>query len=1004
MVENAGRKVVLIVALIVAAIALLAYKPLTSGRAPFPLGLDIAGGERLLYRIDLDQAAKEGLASETGDTSDLMQQTIQVMRERCDKAGNTEAVIRRLGSDRIEVNLPRVSTARTTLVTAKLAQAIGTDLQAVVLIDAPQKVVESFPGSGGVLKIGNERLSYSLRVGNQLTLRERGVQRSPIGEHAAGASITLIDSDNFRRTLENLGDMRFLAAAQLEDVSRTGTDMLSAEQKLRDWLRKPENTAADIDTYNKLTQEAGGPPRGMEWYPYKIQEGEAVPPMADRRFLLVKRPASLEETFTGADLLRVGPGQDQAGYPAIEFTMNDADGTAFRFGRFTEKLVDKQLAIVMNDEIVTAPNINSPLFGNAIIEGRFGLAERDAMVTVLRSGSLRIKPTLEAEETVGASIGDDYVRKNLLAGATTLALIIGFLLVYYRRLGMWAALILLLNLTLLMAGMVLVNGTLTLAGIGGIVLTVGMAVDASILIFERIREEQSKGRKPMQAAKDGFDHAMSAIVDGNLTTLITAFILMYVGTGTIRGFAVTLTIGIITTMFCALVALRVCVHYELKRGVQSFEMREFFRNANFKFMAFRQPALVITGTLLVAGVALFAWLPNQRKYGIDFLGGATVKVRTEQPISADDLRGRVEKLGGAMATAEVVDLPGSRDSDGRAREFRITFKSSPETAKGEGKDVERQFRQEIADGLADLLQKGPIELAVTGDSANGTLYFESVHSATDVQTQLASAGFTNGVATGREGQANVFAVQGNVAGGIDAESLRNALATAFEGQNDSAGREYKLALPIPESSVVGAQVVGELRDSAIKALAISSLLILLYIRVRFAEYSYGWAALLADLHDVVATLAAIAFLVWVPWIKVEMNLTMIAAFLTILGYSLNDTIVVFDRIRENRPRVKGSLLEVCDLSINQTLSRTVITSGTTILSSFVILIFNFGTGNALEGFAFALTFGVLAGTFSSMYIAAPMLVYLEARAEKKAKAAGLQPTAPKPKPAVEDTV
>lgn len=1004
MVENAGRKVVLIVALIVASIALLAYKPLTSGRAPFPLGLDIAGGERLLYRIDLDQAAKDGLITGTGDAADLMQQTIAVIRQRCDNSGNTEAVIRRLGSDRIEVSLPRVSTARTSLVTAKLAAAIGTDLQSVVRIDAPQKVVEAFPGSGGVLKIDGERLAYSLRVGNELTLRERGMQKSPIAEHAAGATITLIDGDNFKAALENLGDMRFLAAAQPEDVSRTGTDMVAAEQKLRDWLRKPENANASIGAYNSLAQEAGGPPRGMEWYAYKIQEGQAVPPMADRQFLLVKKPASDEERFTGADLLRVGPGQDQTGYPAIEFTMNDADGTAFRFGRFTEKLVDKQLAIVMNDEIITAPRINSPLFSNAIIEGRFGLAERDAMVTVLRSGSLKIKPTLEAEETVGASIGDDYVRKNLWAGVTTLSIIIGFLLVYYGRLGMWASLILLLNLTLLMAGMVVLNGTLTLAGIGGIVLTVGMAVDASILIFERIREEQAKGRKPMQAAKDGFDHAMSAIVDGNLTTLITAFILMYVGTGTIRGFAVTLTVGIITTMFCALVALRLCVHYELKRGVQNFPMREFFRNANFKFMSYRKVALVITGTLLAAGVALFVWLPNHRKYGIDFLGGATVKVRTEQPISADDLRKRVEGLGGAMATAEVVDMPGSRGDDGRAREFRITFKSNPETAKGEGSDLERQFRQEIANGLADLLQKGPIEVAVSGDTASGTLYFEGTHSNADVQALLANAGLTNGTATGREGQSNVFAVQGSVAGGTAAESVRDALATAFEGQSDSAGREYKLALPIPESSVVGAQVVGELRDSAIKALAISSLLILLYIRVRFAEYSYGWAALLADLHDVIATLAAIAFLVWIPWIKVEMNLTMIAAFLTILGYSLNDTIVVFDRIRENRPRVKGSLLEVCDLSINQTLSRTVITSGTTILSSLVILIFNFGTGNALEGFAFALTFGVVAGTFSSIYIASPLLVYLEARAEKKAKAAGQMPSAPKPKPAVEDTV
>lgn len=1003
MVENAGRKVILIVALIVAAIALLAYEPLRTGRAPFPLGLDIAGGERLVYRIDLDQAAKDGLTSGADDSADLMQQTIAVMRERCDNAGNTEAVIRRVGTDRIEVNLPRVSSTRTGLVVGKLAAAISAEGLPVVLLEASPKALDSFPGSGGTLKIDNERLSYSLRVGNQLTLKERGVESS-ISDHAAGATVTLMSGDNFKEGLESLGDMRFLAVAQDEDIRRTGTDLLSAQQKLRDWLSKPENAKASISLYNAVPQEAGGPPRGMEWYPEKIRQGEAVPPMVDRQFLLVKRPASFEETFTGSNLLRVGPGQDKAGYPAIEFTMNDADGSALRFGRFTDKLVDKRLAIVMNNEIITAPTINSPLYSNAIIEGRFGLAERDAMVTVLRSGSLKIKPKLEASETVGASIGDDYVRKNVWAGVTTLSIIIGFLLVYYGRLGMWASAVLLLNLLLLMGGMVLLNGTLTLAGIGGIVLTVGMAVDASILIFERIREEQAKGRKPMQAAKDGFDHAMSAIVDGNLTTLITAFILMYVGTGTIRGFAVTLTIGIITTMFCALVALRVCVHHELKRGVQSFQMREFFRNANFKFMSYRKPALVITGTLLVAGVALFAWLPNHQKYGIDFLGGATVKVRTEQPIAADDLRARVEKLGGSMATAEVVDMPGSRDGNGRAREFRITFKSNPDATDAKGRELENQFKQEIANGLADLLQKGPIEVAVTGDAASATLYFEGSHSSTEVQARLADAGFTNGTATSREGQSNVFSVQGNVAGGTDAETLRSALATAFEGQNDTAGREFKLALPIPESSVVGAQVVGELRDSAIKALAISALLILLYIRVRFAEYSYGWAALLADLHDVIATLAAIALLILIPWIRVELNLTMIAAFLTILGYSLNDTIVVFDRIRENRPRVKGSLLEVCDLSINQTLSRTVITSGTTILSSLVILIFNFGTGNALEGFAFALTFGVVAGTFSSIYIASPVLVYFEERAEKKAKAAGHLPTAPKPKPAVEDTV
>lgn len=989
MVENAGRKVFLIVALVIASIALLVYKPLTSGRAPFPLGLDIAGGERLLYRIDLDAAASQGLIVQGGDPSELMQQTIAVIRQRCDNSGNTEAVIRRLGTDRIEVSLPRMSSVRSGLVTATLRSAVAAEGLAAIEIDASEETLRSFPGSGGVIRIDGERLSYGSRVGNVLNLKERG-KAGTVGAHSVGASITLIDTDDMKASLENLGDLRFVAEAQPEDLSRAGTDKVAVEQKVREWFGAVENQNASVETYNALAPEKGGPPAGFEWYPFKVEQGQAVPPMAQRGGLLLRKGAD-EERFSGADLSRVGPTNDQSGFPAIEFAMNESDGTAFRFGRFTEKLVRKRLAIVMNGEIITAPNIKQPLFGTSIIEGRFGLSERDGMVTVLRSGSLKIRPKLEAEETVGASIGDDYVRKNLWAGVTTLTLIIGFMVFYYGRLGMWASAALLLNLLMTMAGLVLVNGTLTLAGIGGVVLTIGMAVDASILIFERIREEQSKGRKPIQAAKDGFDHAMSAIVDGNLTTLITAFILMKVGTGTIRGFAVTLTIGIISTLFCALVALRVLVHYELKRGVTEFKMREFFRNANFKFMSYRKLAIGGSLTLLLAGTALFIGLDDQKKLGIDFLGGATVKVRTEQPMTVESLRVRVEGLGGAMATAEVVDLPGSRTSDGRASEFRITFKSNPNFADGVG--LEGRFKQEILDGLRDVLQKEPISVASNAGTTTATLYFEEGHSAADIQSKAEQAGITGAVAQAREGQDNVFTVSG--ASTLGADALRSAIAGAFEGSSDSAGREFKFALPIPESSVVGAQVVGELRDSAIKALALSSLLILLYIRVRFAEYSYGWGALVADLHDVVATLAAIAFLIWFPRIRVEMNLTMIAAFLTILGYSLNDTIVVFDRIRENRPRLKGSLSDVCDASINQTLSRTVITSGTTILASLIILIFNWGTGNALEGFAFALTFGVVAGTFSSIYIASPLLVWLEERASRKA---GAQPAAATPSP------
>jgi preprotein translocase SecF subunit len=337
-----------------------------------------------------------------------------------------------------------------------------------------------------------------------------------------------------------------------------------------------------------------------------------------------------------------------------------------------------------------------------------------------------------------------------------------------------------------------------------------------------------------------------------------------------------------------------------------------------------------------------------------------------------------------LASADVVDLPASRNAEGLAREFRITVKGTSENS---GADAQQQFAQSLAAAVGDKLQKGPIELDSRVDgvtnSVTAALYFEAEHSPADVEARLKTAGFESAAVQPRPGRADILVVTGTAPLSLDAGALRSAIASQFNGDNtDSTGRALKLAEPIPETSIVGAQVVGELRDSALIALFFSSLAILLYIRVRFAEYSYGWGALVADLHDVLFTLAAVAFLIIAPWIRVEMNLTMIAAFLTILGYSLNDTIIVFDRIRENLPRVKGSLLEICDLSVNQTLSRTIITSGTTIMASLVILIFNFGTGNALEGFAFALTFGVLIGTYSSIYVAAPVFVWFEERHQR----------------------
>jgi SecD/SecF fusion protein len=1023
MIENVGRKVALIIALLVGSIVLLLYRPLVHDKPPFPLGLDIAGGERLLYKVDIAEARRSGSIPASVPDSQVMSEVIDVFRKRCDMSGNTEAVIRAVGRDRIEVAIPEVSAGGVTASTQLSVDVPAEGLPRVVLhrdpppvqeagkppVQPPRQAYENFPGSGGTIRIGDERMVYSSRIGNELLIKERGTERTSIAAHPAGANVTFIGGDEVKNALENLGDMKFMAVAEDEDLRAAGSDGTAAAQLVTTWQQKPENAGAPIRLFNALPPEQGGPPRGTQWFPHRLDEGAEMP--ATRPGLFVLIPTE-NETFTGGDLSNVGPTNDRFGYPAINFSMNESDGTAFRFGQFTRKLVKKRLAIVMNDEIVTAPTIDEALFGNSIIQGRFSQAECTSMVTVLRSGSLKIRPELEFSETVGASIGDDYVRKNVWAGVVTLSVIVGFMLIYYGRLGLWGSLTLVLNLLFTMSGMVIIQGTLTLAGIAGVVLTIGQAVDASILIFERIRDEQEKGRKPLHAAKEGFAHAMSAIVDGNLTALIVGIVLLWQGTGTIRGFALTLVLGIITTLICTMLVLRVLIHFELKLGVERFKMRQFFARTNFKFMAKRKLAIGLSTLVMALGVVWFMAQDDRQKLGIDFLGGATVKVRTEEPISVGDLRERVAKLPGEIASAEVVDLPGSREADGRARVFRITFKSQAGADPDSSTAAARTFKQEIEAGLADILQQGEVVCSTVVDGAitraSATLYFEEDHEIAEVEKLLGPAGVSEAKVAYRGERRDTFTVEGVTATGMDAATLKDNLTGAFAGKTDAMGHDFKLALPIPETSIVGAQVVGELRDSAIKALALASLLILLYIRVRFAEYSYGWGALLADLHDTLTTFAAIAFMVWTKWIRVELDLTMIAAFLTILGYSLNDTIVAFDRIRENLPRVKGSLDEICDLSINQTLSRTIITSGTTIVASGIILAFNFHTGNALESFAYVLSFGVVTGTYSSIFVASPIFVWLEERSRRKGQAGGgvsSTPSKPPPAPApVEGTV
>jgi len=984
MIENVRRRIMTIAAFLAVAITLLVLE-----EPSLRLGLDLAGGSRLVYEFPFEEHPDWNSADPSQQTK-LINETIEIVRLRVDPQGVKEPQIRRAGSNRIEIAIPGTTDVQGGAVSSTLGEPLApetADGGRIVLGADDETVVAGFSAGGGVVRIGAEKIRYTRREGDSLIIGQRGYGDTLPGKstYEAGTEISLVSDDQIKAQIENLGDLQFRIVANANDFQARGSDETTERQKLEDWWAKPENAEAPVSIFNALPPEQGGPVAGIQWYPNRLPEGAEFVPARHRQALPVIEPEE-EDRFSGDDLETVRPSQDSLGYPAPQLTMNTTVVPDFR--EWTGEHEGRNMAMILNDEVISAPTINQRLGRTFIIEGRFSQDEVDEMVTVLRTGSLRIKPRLVSQERVTATLGQESVNRGLISALIGIGGVLGIMIVYYRALGVYAALALVANLVLLMGAMTFLQATLTLPGIAGIILTVGMAVDANILIFDRIREEGEKGRRALQSAQNGFQQAFSAIFDANVTTLITAFILYKVGTGPVRGFAVTLGWGILTSLFSALVITRVLVHFHLERGAREFPMMRFLADAKYDLLSKRKLAAIGSTIFIVAGVGLFVAIPREQKLGIDFLGGASVKVRTDEAQTRDTIEERIRSIGGHLGeSAEVVALPASEVGDGLYTEFRITAKGGEERDDS-GEDAAAQMRGEVKAALADVIQKGPIALATdpTAGTARAALYFEEEHRPDDVATVIESAGYSNVQVEARADRRDVVEVAFDTV--HPQAQVLTTLSNAFaKADVDSAGAEFTLSEPVPETSLVGQQVVGELQEKAVQALLLSLFVVVIYIRVRFAEYSFGFAAMIAVLHDVLVTLGVMAIVISTGLIQVEINLPMIAAFLTIIGYSLNDTIVVFDRVRENRPRMKGTLRQIVNSSINQTLSRTVMTSLTTLATILVLFFFNLGTGSVLEGFTFALAIGVVVGTYSSIFIAAPAFVLLEERALRKAAAA-----------------
>lgn len=980
MVDKLNRKLTLIVGgLAVAVIALLLL--------PFRLGLDLQGGTRLRYSVDLEKARAEGMipADKAAYPDQFaLQEIMAVWRKRVDPQGVRGVKLRSEGSNAVVVELP----ASANLVATKATSTITTPNIVPAAEGVPSSIGASladaagFPKSGRI-EVGGATWRYDDLLGNELRRIEiiEG-NANPAEVFVAGAEVKLEASDPWRALIENTGRMEILMKAYSEDLDVDGVAVadLDAElEKAREWSRTNPN--ASITDYNSLLRDEnqGSPVGRLRFFPYQEDEGNKDQAFADRLDALILEEDP-DQQFSGSTFTRVFPTYDRQNRPAVGF---DIDVPRHNdFGKFTSGHLDKQMAIVVDGEIVTAPNLNVELTRGGIIEGgAFGFKQEEVneLVRAINSGSLNVEPRFEDRETVGASLGAEYVKTGTFSVIAGLLAVLVFVAVYYRRLGLFAAVSLMFNLVLLMGAMAMLQATLTLPGVAGIILTVGMAVDANILIYERIREEQLRGRRPAQSAKDGFANALSTIVDANLTTLITAVILYKFGSGPVRGFATTLIVGILTSMFSALVFTRVMVHFALEKGVESWSMMRLVNETKIGFMKTARKTAFLSIAVIVGGVAFFSILPKASKYSIDFLGGISMEIVTAKPEKQETVVAKLGELGGVFEDAQVQSLLSSAEGDGY-RKFQIEFKA--ETA--EASEESKRYRNQVEEQLADILAPTVATFESTGEAgASGTIYFEDSHPVADVDAILDTANLGGDVTvTAVVGTADAASTFGFTAPATEPENvLRDRISTAFAYKKDSAQRDFNLAQPVPQSSAVGPQVVQELRDDAILAILLSLFAVVLYIRVRFAEYSYGFAAVIALVHDVLVTLGALAIAINLNIINAQVSLVMIAAFLTIIGYSLNDTIVVFDRIRENLRPLGGKkpLSEIIDLSINQTLARTVLTSLTTLITVLILFAFNFGTRNELEGFAYAVIIGVFVGTYSSMFVASPALLWLESR-------------------------
>lgn len=795
-------------------------------------GLDIQGGVHMVLRVKVKEAAKKSLEISAGQLNyALSEENVDVVQIESGDANtiifalpNTGAVekIKKLENDFEELDI-QVGTGKFPRITVRLKKE-------------------------EIAFIKNNAVDQSLEIVrnriDQLGLTEPVIIRQGENEIV----VQLPGEKNPQRALDLIRKTAQLEFRLVnEDAGINLQQLINSAVDKGQWDREND----DIDVLNAALK--GQLPHDSKIFFEKIkQAGKTI-----KVPILLKNQVVMTGEMVKDAQVRFDP--MNGSYVSLDLT----GAGAKIFGQVTEKNVFKRLAIVLDGVVKSAPQIKQKILGGkAQISGSFTTEEASDLAIVLRVGALPAPLEVIQNVTVGASLGEDSIEKGMNSGLFGALLVLLFMVMYYRLSGVIADFALGLNILFLFLGLAMLGATLTLPGIAGIILSIGMAVDANVLIFERMREEFQIGKSVKSGVDSGFDKAFWSIVDSQVTTLITALALFLFGTGPIKGFAVTLSLGIIFNLFAVLFCTRLV--YETlytKRALKELRFMRFIKESRFDFMKIRNLTFGLSGILVIIGLLAFVQiLRGHANLGVDFSGGSMLQYKSKKSFQLEDVRAAFKKHDWKSVGLQQVT---------NENRLIIRIKQAEQEVGHLGDDISKIFAAELPD-------------------KNFTL---------ESQSEISSS------------------------------------------------------------------ISAVLRNKAILAIAISLVGVLIYLALRF-DFSFGVAAATATFHDVLVVLG-------ICWLfNIEITLLLVTALLTLAGYSLNDSVVVFDRIRENRKKKTDSLQSIINLSINQVLGRTVVTSLTTAL--VLISLFVYG-GQAIHDFSFALLTGVIVGTYSSIFIASPML-------------------------------